>query len=131
MAIGTRTDPYNGYNFIVQLEGLTVAGFKSASGLDQTVATVPYREGSDKPLNQRQLRGLVTYSNITLTRGITDDHSLFDWHMQVVDGTLTRKNVSVMLYDNTNTIVKIQWNLINCWPTKWSGPSFDAASDAI
>jgi phage tail-like protein len=126
----TRTDPYNGYNFSVEIDGISAAGFKSVSGLDATVATVTYREGTDVGLNSRPLPGLVTYSNIVLSRGITLDRSLWDWHSGIVNGTLTRKNVSVVLLDNTGT-EKIRWNLANCWPTKWSGANLDASSDAI
>jgi phage tail-like protein len=129
----TRLDPYNGYNFSVELDGLTRAGFKTCSGLDTTIAVTPYREGTEKVLNQRALPGLVTFSNITLTRGITMDRALFDWHDQIVQGTPianVRKSISIMLLDN-QTNVKIRWDLINAWPSKWSGPSFDAGSEAI
>jgi phage tail-like protein len=26
---------------------------------------------------------------------------------------------------------KLRWNLDNCWPTKWTGPSFDATANEV
>src|SRR5258708_35621040 len=97
----TRTDPYNGYNFAVEIDGITSAGFKTASGLDKTIAIVPYREGTDAGLNQRQLPGLVTFSNVVLARGITKDRQLRDWHDGISNGTITRKSISIILLDHT------------------------------
>jgi len=28
-------------------------------------------------------------------------------------------------------VEKIRWNVKNAWPSKWTGPSFDATSDAL
>ena len=34
MATGTRVDPYRGFNFLVEIDGITQAGFQEVSGLD-------------------------------------------------------------------------------------------------
>src|SRR5918996_1702369 len=34
MPVGTRTDPYRVYNFRVEIDGITRAGFRECSGLD-------------------------------------------------------------------------------------------------
>jgi phage tail-like protein len=126
----TRNDPYSGYNFAVEIDGITSAGFKTCSGLDVTIATVPYREGTDASLAPRQVPGSVSYASVVLSRGVTTDPSLWQWHDAIVKGTVSRRNASIVLRDNLGN-EKIRWNLANCWPTKWSGPSFDASSDAI
>ncbi len=59
MPIGNRTDPYGGYNFLVEIDGITRAGFQECSGLDSTQTPGEYREGTD-PLTLRKLPGLVT-----------------------------------------------------------------------
>jgi phage tail-like protein len=125
-----RKDPYSGFNFSVEIDGISRAGFKSAAGLDSSTASTKYREGTDAALVQRQLPGLSTFSNITLTRGITDDHSLWDWRELVTKGTVQRKNLSIVLRDDAGN-EKVRWNVRNCWPLKWTGPSFDATSDAV
>jgi phage tail-like protein len=125
-----RKDPYQAFNFSVTIDGITRAGFKGCTGLDSSTTATKYREGTDPTLASRQLPGLVTMTNITLTRGITDDHSLWDWREQVIKGKVQRKNVSIILSDDAGNH-KIQWNLRDCWPTKWTGPSFDATADAV
>ena len=120
-------DPYNGYNFFVEWDGIIHAGFQECSGLDSTQNAGEYREGTD-PLTMRKLPGLVSYSNITLRRGITNNDELWKWRSTLMSGKAERKNVSIVLLDD-QAQEKIRWNLINCWPTTWNGPSFNATSN--
>jgi phage tail-like protein len=73
---GTRTDPYRGYNFLVEIDGITQAGFQEVSGLDASTDAIEYREGND-PNHVRKLPGLNKYSAISLKRGITDSGELW------------------------------------------------------
>jgi phage tail-like protein len=125
-----RKDPFFGYNFAVELDGLTRMGFKGCSGLDSSTTSVKYREGTDPSLASRELPSLLHHSAITLTRGITDDHALWDWRADIAKGKGTRHDVSIVLRDELGT-EKIRWNVKNAFPTKWTGPSFDATSDAV
>ena len=75
---GQRVDPYANCNFLVEIDGITQAGFADVSGLDVSVATHEYREGSD-PTTVRKLPGMTSYSNIVLRWGLTADSQLFDW----------------------------------------------------
>ena len=125
-----RKDPFGGYNFAVELDGITRMGFKTCSGLDSTTAPNTYREGTDPTLNMRQIPGMLSHSNITLARGVTNDRALWDWREGVAKGSATRRTISIILRDDTGNEV-IRWNVRNCWPTKWTGPSFDATNDAF
>ena len=125
-----RVDPFGGYNFAVEIDGITSASFKECSGLDSTTSSGGYREGTDPTLAQRQLPGLLSFSSITLKRGITNDHALWDWRDQVASGNLQRKDLSIILRNDRGE-EEIRWNVSNAWPTKWSGPGFDATSDAV
>ena len=80
-----RTDPYRGFNFLVEIDGITQAGFSEVSGLDATTDPVDYREGND-PNHVRKLTGLNKYSPITLKRGITDSDELWKWRKTVLNG---------------------------------------------
>jgi phage tail-like protein len=125
-------DPYGGYNFKVEWDGIIQAGFKTCSGLDTSQDAGTYREGTDKGLEVRKLPGLITSANITLVRGITDNAELWQWRNLVMQGKVAdaRKNVSIVLMDDEGT-EKVRWNLRNAWPTKWTGPSFDATSSEV
>jgi phage tail-like protein len=125
-----RLDPYSGYNFSVELDGITRAGFRECSGLENSQNAGEYREGTDKNLSVRKLPGLVTHSDITLSRGITADSKLWDWRQKVVKGNIERHDISITLLDN-NGNAKITWNLFDCWPRQWTGPSLNATTDDL
>ncbi len=125
-----RKDPFGGYNFAVEMDGITRMGFKQCSGLDSSTAATKYREGTDTTLAPRQLPGMLSFSHITLQRGITDDHALWDWRDGVASGKPVRRTISIILRDDAGN-EKIRWNIKNCWPQKWAGPSLDATSDAV
>ncbi|MBI3560635.1 MAG: phage tail protein [Gammaproteobacteria bacterium] len=129
MAIGERRDPYRQYNFLVEVDGLTRAGFKECYGLDSEQDIVEYREGNDK-LAVRQLPGLVRFSNIVLKRGVTDDAELWNWRKNAQDGKVLRKNGSIILLDDTG-VEKGRWNFTDAWPVKWVGPQFNATGNEV
>jgi phage tail-like protein len=129
MATGTRVDPYRGFNFLVEIDGITQAGFQEVSGLDASTASQDYREGTD-PNHVRKLTGLNTYSPITLKRGITDSDELWQWRLTVINGRAQRKNGSIVLRDESGA-EKIRWNFAEAWPTKWTGPSLNSTANAV
>lgn len=129
MAVGDRKDPYRGYNFLVEIDGITRAGFRECSGLDSTQDPIQYREGTD-PLTQRKLPGLNTYSNISLKWGITDDAEFWDWRMKSMEGKVERKNGSIVLMNDAGE-EKLRWNFTAGWPTKWTGPSLNATGNDV
>lgn len=124
-----RKDPYRSYNFRVEIDGITRAGFRECSGLDTTQDPIQYREGTD-PLTQRKLPGLNTYSNISLKWGITDDAEFWNWRLKSMQGQVERKNGSIVLMDDTGT-EKLRWNFTHGWPTKWTGPSLNATGSEV
>ncbi len=73
-----RNDPLETYNFIVEIDGVTVAGFKELSGIESRIEVVEYREGGESYLPVRKLPGKVTYQNLVLKTGITQDRTLYD-----------------------------------------------------
>jgi phage tail-like protein len=129
MATGTRNDPYRGYNFLVEIDGITQAGFQEVSGLDASTDAIEYREGND-PNHARKLPGLNKYTAITLKRGVTDSSELWKWYQTVADGKAERRNGSIVLLDDTGQ-EKLRWNFANAWPSKWSGPSFNSTGNSV
>ena len=125
-------DPYHGFNFLVEIDGITEAGFQECSGLDSSTDATDYREGSD-PNHLRKLRGLTKFSPVTLKRGITDSDQLWQWRQKVVDGrpdAETRKNISIVLMNETRE-EKWRWNLRRAWPSKYTAPTFNATSNDV
>ena len=71
-----------------------------------------------------------SFSAISLKRGITDSDELWQWRLTAVAGKTERKNGSIVLLDETGT-EKIRWNFTEAWPSKWTGPAFNATGNAI
>lgn len=133
MPTGDRKDPFLNYNFRLEIDGIQRAGFRECSGLDATTATVAYREGNEKVFTSRKIPGQVTYSNITLRWGITDDASLYDWAKKFVDGKgelSERKNGSIILCDSSGA-EKLRWNFVYAWATVWKGPTLNATANDV
>ena len=129
MATGERKDPFRAYNFRVEIDGITRAGFRECGGLDSSQDPISYREGTD-PLTERKLPGLVKFSAISLKWGVTDDAELWNWRKQAADGKVARKNGSIILLDDTGA-EKARWNFVNGWPSKWTGPAFNATGNDV
>jgi phage tail-like protein len=130
MATGDRKDPFRGFNFKLEIDGVSRNGFRECTGLDAKTAPVDYREGDHKGNVVSKLTGLNTYSNITLKWGSTDDHSLWDWRKTVIDGKTQRKNGSIVLMDEAGE-EKTRWNFVAGWAAEWTGPSFNATANEV
>src|SRR6476469_4761687 len=122
MATATRTDPFRTFNFRVEIDGLTVGSFRECSGLTADGNAVEYREGTDVARTVRKLVGLQTFSNITLKRGYTLNHELWEWYKNISNGVADRRNGSIVLMDEQRKDV-LRWDIENMWIKKIEGPS--------
>jgi phage tail-like protein len=125
-----RTEPYGAFNFLVEIDGVTQASFMEVSGLDVEVDVIDYRTGDAKTLGVRKLPGLVKYGNIVMKRGITLDHSLWDWMRKVIEGAVQRANMTIILLDEQRQPV-LRWRVIRAWPRKWTGPTLNAKTSEV
>jgi len=129
MPTGARNDPYRSANFLVEIDGITRAGFRECSGLDTSQDPIEYREGNEG-LTARKLPGLNKFSNITLKWGTSDDADLWDWRKSAMSGSVTRKNGSIVQLNELGE-EKVRWNFREGWPTKWTGPSYNATGNEV
>lgn len=129
MATGDIVDPFGNYNFLVELDGITRAAFQECSGFDSTIDVIEHREGGENT-TLRKIPGMTKYSNIVLKWGITDDSELYDWHSEIVQGEITRKNGSIVLLNRKGDEVA-RWNFVRAWPTKYDGPDLNAEGNDI
>ena len=126
--MATRIDPYGNFNFLVEIDGISLAGFSECSGLSTSVDVIEYREGGDHTV--RKLPGLARVGDITLKRGVTPSHELQDWHKNILNGVLDRRNGSIVLQDNARVEVG-RWNFFNAIPCKWEGPDLNGKGNDI
>ena len=125
-----RPDPFRGYNFRVEITGVTKAAFRECSGLTFETDPVEYREGDERRLHVRKLFGLRKFTNIQLKRGITTDRQLWDWYNEILNGGARLRDGAVVLTDELQTD-KVRWAFKNGFICKWEGPSFTATSNDV
>lgn len=128
-ATGERNDPYGGFNFLVEVDGVTVAGFSECSGLDTETDIIEYRNG-DEDITVRKLPGLKKFTNITLKRGFTESTELWEWRKKVMDGQTERQTGSIVLLNEAREEA-LRYNFREGWPSKWQGPALNAASSEV
>lgn len=125
--------PYRNFKYKVEIDGIQVAGFSEATIPETSTNPLEYREGID-PAWPGKLSGLVSFGNLTLKRGVTDNMDLYNWRRLVeekgsdVDGA--RKAISLILIDEQEA-PKARWNLEECWPIKLETSGFNASSDEV
>lgn len=124
-----RTDPYLGFNYVVEIKDIQVAGFSEVSGLQVEIEVQDYREGG---LNTHlhRLPGPARYpNNLVLRRGLAGDQ-LWLWHQDVVNGRIVRKNGSIILRDSAGK-ERWRWNFVQAYPVRWTGPELRAQSAEV
>jgi phage tail-like protein len=119
-------DYYGGFNFVVEIDGVSAGAFQKCDGLNFEVDVIEYQDGmSPYP---RKRRGVVKWGNIKLTKGYTANTALWDWCQEVMRGGMARKTGAIhLLADDGSTEVKT-YKWINGFPVKWSGFKFDAST---
>ena len=124
-----RIDPFQGFRFKVEVQGLIIGGFSEATGFQSETQIEEIREGGNNFFVHR-LPKETRFQNLVLKRGLTDSNTLDSWHTDVVHGKIERKNVNVILLDKTG---KETWcfTFRNAFPTKWIASEFKADSAAI
>lgn len=123
-----KQDPFNSYNFLVEIDNITSAAFQECSGLESEIEKIEYAEGAHNSV--RKFPGQVKFSPITLKRGTTDDRELYDWHQGIIDGTMDLRNISVIgLKRNDDECLR--YNLFNAWISKWTATNFNAQASEI
>jgi phage tail-like protein len=125
-----RMDPFRNFNFLVEMDGVTQASFIECTGLEDTTEVIETRQGADN-VTVYKLPGKTSYGDITLKWGTTSSTELMDWRQGIIDGDVTRRNGSVVLYDLDNQTEVARWNFFNAWPSKWDGPALNAKGNDI
>ena len=126
---GSRNDPYSAFNFVVEIDSMSVAGFSECSGLTTETDPIEYREGNED-IRVRQLPGLKKFTNIELKRGYTSSKDLWEWRKKVMDGKTERRAGAIVLQDESRQEA-LRWNFKEGWPSKWEGPSFNAKNNDV
>jgi phage tail-like protein len=123
--------PIRGFRFTAVFDGLGTASFKSVEGFSIETATTEYREGAFGRLTVRKLPGLVTFPDITLTKGLYSDPELYRFFSSYLEGTtLAPVNARISAYDNAGAVTA-SWSVKHAWPTRYESAGLNADSSDV
>jgi phage tail-like protein len=123
-------DPYLSFRFRVEVGNIVVANVSEVSGLQIEIEIETYREGGVNDFVHNFPKG-VKYQPLILKRGITDLNDLWNWYKDARTGKISRKDVAVVLMDESTKDERWRWNFKGAYPIKWTGPELKASSNTI
>ncbi|HKP51322.1 MAG TPA: phage tail protein [Chloroflexia bacterium] len=146
-ALGIRSDPVLGHNFLISLidtsstlalaksivtsaiTDVALGGFTECTGLEMSLEIKDYEEGGN---NGAVLKfpTRVKWSNITLKKGIGFSTALWDWHYGFVEGSGKRRDGLIMLMDDLGVPHNI-WYFKRGLPLKYTAPSMNASQNNV
>lgn len=144
MARPSSKDPLDKFRWSVSIDGFTRLGFVNCDTPSFSVNTNTYPEGGAH-LTPRQIVDGISYSPITLTRGVTSDRSFHEWAVGFFDITgfgirlgeaattgaaqsQYRRDVEIQHLDRAGRPVKT-YTLYNAFPIEYK-PASNFTSDA-
>jgi phage tail-like protein len=123
------SDPVPKYNFVVKIQNTEIGWFTECSGLTVERGVRAQPEGGVNDYVP-QLPSPISYSKITLKRGLADN-VLWDWFRKGwYDGKVERRNVTITLLNPDHTEAR-HWDMTNAYPVKWTGPDFQTDSAQV
>ena len=103
------------------------------SGLEVSVGVEEIQEGGENNYVHK-LPGRMSWPNITLKRGITQNDALLAWlnkssgeQFSANGNKLTRSTAAITLMGPAGQRLR-SWEFDGAFPVKWKGPDFDVAS---
>ena len=129
--MANREDPLVAFKFGLEIEGKLSGLFTNVSGIGSETEVISQKVQNAETGEDmiQQIPGRLTWTPITLKRGVTSTMDIWEWRQMVVEGKIddARTNCSITAYNQANEEIA-RWNLENAWPSKVVGPEMDAGS---
>ncbi len=124
-----REDPLVAFKFGLEIEGKLSGFFTTVGGIGSESEVVEHKivnPDTGETIIQK-IPGRLTWTEVTLKRGVTSSIDVWDWRQQVIEGKVddARTNCSIIAYNQSNEEIA-RWNFDNAWPSKVTGPDMDA-----
>lgn len=141
---GLRLDPVLNHNFLISLIDSSsdlgslvstavfdvyAGGFMECSGIEMSMQPEEYKEGGNNGF-VRKFPSRVTWTNITLKKGIAASTSLWDWHYGFVEGKGKRRDGVIILLSDLHVPNNI-WSFRRGLPVKYTGPAMNATQNTV
>jgi phage tail-like protein len=132
--IGTPRTFFKKFKYLVEVDGIVSSAFQKCSELSVEVANIEYHEGGS--LIPQKSPGRLKFADVTLERGATVDHDLFDWFQDVADASANigltepdfKRNLDIVQQDRDGTTLQ-RWSLTGAWPVKFVAGAWDNEAD--
>ncbi|HUR83673.1 MAG TPA: phage tail protein [Thermoanaerobaculia bacterium] len=123
-----RQDPLRGFRFLVEIEGITSAGFTRVKGLSREIKHESYREGG---VNEYEHKLFTSVQNpmVILERGLILD-DLWRWALAAAEGKIERKTLRIRLQNEAGEKTWA-WEIQYAFPVKWSATDLDAQQNQV
>ena len=124
-------NPLVAFKFGLELEGKLSGFFTNVGGIGSETEVIAHKIVNDKTGETliQQIPGRLSWTPVTLKRGVTSNIDIWEWRQKVVEGKVdaARTNCSIVAYDQGNTEIA-RWNFTNAWPSKVVGPDMDSGA---
>ena len=127
--------PLTTFNFKVNLRlpgasnEICAAEFSECDGLEMSIEPKSIREGGNNT-QQIHLMGPVSYGQLSLKRGMTDNFDLWNWFEKIQKSPGLRASGEVMMLSSARG-EDVKFSLTGCLPVKLKAPSLNAQSGLI
>ncbi|MET0147117.1 MAG: phage tail protein [Ilumatobacteraceae bacterium] len=122
--------------FLFEVDGVEIGRFMEVSGLEVSVAVEEIEEGGENSFVHK-LPGRMSWPNITLKRGITQNDTLLAWlnkssgeQFSASGNKLARSTAAITLMGPGGQRLRA-WEFDGAFPVKWKGPDFAVDSTSM
>lgn len=119
--------------FMFEVDGVEIGRFMDVGGLEVTIGVEEIEEGGENNYVHK-LPGRMSWPNISLKRGITQNDSLLTWlnkssgeQFAASGNKLTRSTAAITLIGPSGQRLR-SWEFTGAFPVRWKGPDFAASS---
>jgi phage tail-like protein len=123
-------------SFLFEVDDVEIGRFREITGLEVTVEIEEVQEGGQNNFVHR-LPGRMTWPNIVLKRGITQNDSLIEWltkssgeKFAAGGNKLQRTTAAITLLGTSGKRLRA-WDFDGAFAVRWTGPNFDAQSSEM
>jgi phage tail-like protein len=124
-------DPLAGFQYALDISGKISGFFQDCSGIgsEHEIIEQKLTDANGRAFIQK-IPGRMKWNDVTLKRGITGEMDLWKWRKLVEDGDVdgARTHCSIVMMNRVGKPVA-QWDFVNAWPSKVSGPELKSDSN--
>jgi phage tail-like protein len=129
----TTEDPLPAFNFKIDVTGKMTGFFTEISGIGSEHEIIEHKVMTSAGQEVvKKIPGRLKWNDITLKRGITSNMDAWEWRKQVETGGIQDARFPGSIYMlNQKGDPVAQWDFLNGWPSKVSGPAPKADGNEV